>query len=121
MFVHGLLVAAGAFFGAIGRFAVGRWCAGRFASGFPAGTFLVNSLGSFLLGIIAGGNWGEALVLLAGTGFLGAFTTFSTFKLESVQLGKQKRWPLLVLYLGLSYTLGIALGFAGYAIGASVK
>ena len=54
---------------------------------------------------------------LLGTGFMGAFTTFSTFKLENIQLILNKKWNTQVIYLVLSYLLGISLAFLGVIIG----
>ncbi|MCJ7842043.1 fluoride efflux transporter CrcB [Lederbergia sp. NSJ-179] len=110
-----LLVAIGGFFGAIARF----WVSSLIKTQYPIATLVVNLTGSFLLGLIIGANLENSLQLLFGTGFMGAFTTFSTFKLENIQLFKEKKWDILVLYLALSYTLGIFLAFIGIKIGAS--
>ncbi|WP_242698130.1 fluoride efflux transporter CrcB [Bacillus sp. SD088] len=111
------LVAAGGFFGAIARFWVSNRIKRKDASSFPLATLIVNLVGSFLLGLIIGANLEHSLQLLLGIGFLGAFTTFSTFKLENIQLHAEKKWKTLVLYLGLSYTFGIFLAFIGILIG----
>jgi CrcB protein len=116
---QGFWVAIGGFFGAMARYYSSQWFARRFPSRFPYGTLFVNLLGSFLLGILAGGKWGTTVTLLFGTGFMGAFTTFSTFKIESLQLGRQKNWKILTFYLALSYIFGILLAFVGYKLGAS--
>jgi fluoride exporter len=115
------LVGVGGFFGAIARYCSNQWIARRVSSKFPYGTLFVNLLGSFLLGLIIGGKWGTSIDLLFGTGFMGAFTTFSTFKVDSLQLGKQKDWKVLGLYLGMSYLFGILLAFLGYKMGAWIK
>ncbi|OMP66035.1 fluoride efflux transporter CrcB [Domibacillus epiphyticus] len=82
-----IFVAIGGFFGAIARFWIGQ----RFnTSSFPFGTLFVNIIGAFLLGILiesgVEGDW----MLFCGTGFLGAFTTFSTWMLEArkMEVGK---------------------------------
>lgn len=113
-----LLVAAGGFFGAMARFAVGQWMARNVPAVFPFGTLTVNLLGSFLLGIITGLhiNW---ISYLFGTGFMGAFTTFSTLKFEGIQLWAKKKTGILLLYYGISYTFGILLAFLGYALAKS--
>jgi CrcB protein len=121
MMWDGLLVGVGGFFGAIARYCSSQWIAGRVSSRFPYGTLFVNLLGSFLLGFIIGGKWGTSLYLLFGTGFMGAFTTFSTFKVDSLQLAKQKEWKVLGLYLGISYLFGILFAFLGYTIGAWIN
>ncbi|WP_018131919.1 fluoride efflux transporter CrcB [Effusibacillus pohliae] len=118
MIWHSFLVAVGGFFGAIARYGISQWLGKRVASVFPYGTLFVNLSGSFLLGLIIGSGAGSTVSLLFGTGFMGAFTTFSTFKLESIQLGMKKEWKPFVQYLAISYTIGIVLAFCGYAIGS---
>lgn len=113
------LVAIGGFFGAMSRFGLSNWIKGRYPSTFPLATFIVNLVGSFLLGLIFGANLENTWRLLLGTGFMGAFTTFSTFKLESIQLHANRNWKVLTLYLGFSYTLGILLAFIGIKLGSS--
>lgn len=111
-----LYVAIGGFFGAISRFGISNYIKAKYPSTFPISTLIVNLLGSFLLGLIIGANLVNSWKLLLGTGFMGAFTTFSTFKLDSIQLYmKNKR--ILILYLGISYTFGILLAFAGIKLG----
>ncbi|MBP1916115.1 CrcB protein [Lederbergia galactosidilyticus] len=113
------LVAVGGFFGAIARYGISNWLKGKYPSFFPIATLIVNLIGSFLLGWMIGANLGHSLQLLFGTGFMGAFTTFSTFKLESIQLQAEKKWKLLAFYLGITYTVGILLAFIGMKIGSS--
>lgn len=111
------LVAVGGFLGAIARFWVSNWIKRKVPSSFPIATLIVNLVGSFLLGLIIGVNLEHSLQLLLGVGFMGAFTTFSTFKLENIQLHAEKKWKTLMLYLGLSYTFGMFLAFIGIQIG----
>lgn len=110
-----LLVGAGGFFGAIARFGISRLAA-RQCLRIPYGTLFVNLSGSFLLGIIAALG-SSAVSLLFGTGFMGAYTTFSTLQLESLQLWRRPDKRGLLLYGLYSYLPGIALAFAGYGIG----
>lgn len=117
MIVNGMLVAFGAFFGAIARFWISRIFKKYSMSDFPYATLSVNLLGSFLLGYVMGVGISENGVLLLGTGFLGSFTTFSTFKLENIQLFVQKRWKPLISYLVMSYTFGILFAFFGMIAG----
>ncbi|KAB2397773.1 fluoride efflux transporter CrcB [Bacillus cereus] len=114
---HALLVAIGGFFGAISRFGISNWFQKRNLSSFPIATFLINLTGAFLLGYILGKGIDKSWQLLLGTGFMGAFTTFSTFKLESIQLGANKRWGIFFLYIGASYIIGILLAFLGIQVG----
>ncbi|UKS31118.1 fluoride efflux transporter CrcB [Paenibacillus sp. HWE-109] len=110
------LVSFGGFFGAICRFQLGSYLSRRFPSSIPYGTLTINLLGSFLIGILmkyhAYDNW----KLLIGTGFMGAFTTFSTMNLECMKLLLAGQWKVLMLYTLLSYTGGILLTFIGYYI-----
>ena len=88
-------VALGGALGSVSRFLLSAWVEGRFPdSTFPWGTFAVNVLGCFSLGLLAGlshevshgGRWLSSPTArqLLGIGFLGAFTTFSTFSLETL-------------------------------------
>lgn len=110
------LVGIGGFFGAISRFRLGTTLSRRFPSSIPYGTLTINLLGCFLLGILmkyhASDNW----KLLIGTGFMGAFTTFSTFNLECVKQLRAGQWQAWIIYTMLSYTGGILLCFIGYYI-----
>lgn len=108
-----LALATGAFFGAISRFALSQWMKTLWKKDFPLATFVINVLGSFLLGLVIGSHLDSTWTLLLGTGFLGSFTTFSTFKLETLQLVQNQNRKTLVLYLGLSYLCGIGAAFLG--------
>lgn len=121
MMLNSLLVAAGGFLGAIARYSSTQWIGQRTSSIFPFATLFVNLLGSFLLGMIAGGKWSSTASLLFGVGFMGAFTTFSTFKMDSLQLGIKREWIVLVQYMAVTYTFGILLAFLGFAITSHLK
>jgi len=77
----------------------------------------MNLIGSFLLGWITGGGLSEQMAFFLGTGFMGAFTTFSTFKLESVNLFRRGHGKTGILYMGLTYFLGIGAVWLGYGVG----
>ncbi|RBP29621.1 MULTISPECIES: fluoride efflux transporter CrcB [Bacillus] len=115
--MEALLVATGGFFGAITRFAISNWFKKRNKTSFPIATFLINITGAFLLGYIIGRGVSTGWQLLLGTGFMGAFTTFSTFKLESVQLFNRKNFGVLFIYISTTYIIGIAFAFLGIKIG----
>jgi CrcB protein len=117
MIFHSILVAVGGFFGAIARFGISNWFKKHFPVSFPIATLLINLAGAFLLGIIVGKGLSQSWQLLLGTGFMGAFTTFSTFKLENIQLHADKKWGILAAYLVISYTFGILLAFLGMKLG----
>ena len=119
LLVSCLWVGAGGFAGAIARFLVARASASWFGVGFPYGTFIVNITGSFLLGLVATIAalkvlpWPEPLRLAIAVGFLGAYTTFSTFSYESNSLledGELLRAMLNVLGSLLAGLIAIRLG-----------
>ena len=84
-----LYVALGGGFGAVMRYILGSCIQNGFASEFPFGTLFVNTTGSFLIGFLfyffGRHNLPEELKLFLMTGFLGAYTTFSTYSLETVK------------------------------------
>lgn len=97
-----LIVGAGGFFGAIARYAVNILVVKIWPYEFPLGTFLINVSGSFIIGLfmtyaIERSSLDPAWRLLIVTGFLGAYTTFSTFEYETQRLVETGalRWALL--------------------------
>ncbi|EIT84782.1 camphor resistance protein CrcB [Fictibacillus macauensis ZFHKF-1] len=114
-----ILVALGGFFGAITRFSLSTMIKRIWPITFPLATFFINSIGSFLLGWIVGIHANLHMQWLVGTGFMGAFTTFSTFTLESIQLMQQRKWGVLLLYVGGSYSVGILCAFLGMALSST--
>lgn len=114
--VHIFLVGIGGFFGAIARYSISNHL-NKSSFSIPIGTLTVNLCGSFLLGIITGLKADPMILLLFGTGFLGAFTTFSTLKLELVKLYMGNQRKTFLVYTIMTYGMGISLGFLGYIIG----
>jgi CrcB protein len=90
-------------------------------AGFPLAVLLINVLGSFLLGLtlplVARGTWPEAARLAFGTGFLGAFTTFSTFSADTDVLLTRGRADLAALNTILSVGLGVLAAVLGRTLG----
>lgn len=89
-----------------------------FPAPFPVATFLINLLGAFLVGIfyvigIEKGAYSQEIRLGVMIGFLGGFTTFSTYSLESVRLFEEGEIVAALLYFGLSPLLGLLLTFCG--------
>lgn len=109
------LVAVGGFFGAISRFWIGNVVKRLKLTKLPLGTLIVNLIGSFFLGYLFAGA-SEHIYSLFGVGFLGAFTTFSTMKVEAMQLLNEKRIFTGVLYIGITYLIGVLLAFYGYVL-----
>jgi len=99
--------------GAIGRFLLDGAVSARVARSFPWGTLAVNLTGAFALGVLAGATLSENAYRIAGVGLLGAYTTFSTWMLESHRLGEDGRLPLGLLNFALSLAVGIAAVWVG--------
>ncbi len=107
----GVLVIGGV--GSVARFMVDRAVAPRSAGAFPVGTLTVNISGALLLGLVTGLTLSHGAALLAGTALLGAYTTFSTWMLETQRLAEERRiWPA-VLNIVLSLVLGLAAAATG--------
>ena len=109
-----LLVALGGAAGSVARHLVSLLALSQLGMGFPWGTLAVNVLGSGLIGLAAGaGLQGDARLLLV-TGFLGGFTTFSAFSLETNALAERAPW-LAAAYVAASIGLGALAFWAGQA------
>ncbi|KKC03819.1 fluoride efflux transporter CrcB [Mycobacterium nebraskense] len=105
------LWAAVALIGGIGsvlRFVVDRAVARRAAQSFPFGTLVVNISGAALLGFLGGLVLSKEAALLAGTAFVGAYTTFSTWMLETQRLGEERQVRAAVANIVVSVVLGEA-------------
>jgi CrcB protein len=89
-------------------------------SGFPFGTMAVNLTGAFLLGLLVGVTTDEDALRLAGTGFLGAYTTFSTWTLESHRLAEDGRARLGWANIGVSLALGLLCAWLGRLVGGAL-
>jgi CrcB protein len=107
--------------GALARYGLGGWVHRIYAGGFPLGTFVVNVAGCLAFGLIwglfdsrlAAGPQVRTAVLV---GFMGAFTTFSTYMFEGAALLRQGQWVWGLAYLGGQNLLGLA----GLALGLAV-
>jgi fluoride exporter len=117
----GLLTWAGvAVFGAFGaatRFRVDAAVSARVPTDFPIGTFLVNLSGAVPLGLSVGAAVPHGTLLVLGTGFLGGYTTFSTWMVESERLGEVGDVVLLLANLFLSLLLGFGLAALAWHLG----
>lgn len=99
--------------GSMARFMVDRAVARRVARPFPFGTLVVNVSGALLLGLVTGLALDYQAALLAGTALLGAYTTFSTWMLETQRLTEERQvWPA-VANIVVSIVLGIVGALAG--------
>lgn len=103
--------------GAVLRFVVDRTVSKRTGSAFPYGTLVVNVSGALLLGFLAGLALSPHMALLAGTAFVGSYTTFSTWMLETHRLSEERQfWPA-VANIGVSFALGLAAAACGLWLG----
>jgi len=117
-----LIISAGAVLGANARFFISDWAARRFGAGFPYGTFIINLTGSLLIGIFLTLATERLALdprwrLFITIGFLGAFTTFSTYAYESFTLMYTGEWLAGLLNLLGSTVLGVAAVGAGIYLG----
>lgn len=113
-----ILVGIGGALGSLSRFIAGRAISARSKTAFPAGTFLINIAGSLLLGVLVSVQITNSRpYLFFGDGFLGAFTTFSTFLYEGFQLLEDREWTQAFQYIAGSLTFGILAFVAGFQIG----
>ena len=89
--------------------------------GFPWATLLINVTGSFLLGLIlggpGGGRWSLTVTTAVAVGFLGAFTTFSTFSFETLAMLRSGRVAAALAYASASVVVGLAAAAGGYILG----
>ena len=116
-----LLVGLGGAAGSMLRFLCQKWAASISHLSFPLGTFLVNIVGCFLIGIFFSYatrhvNFNYNIQLLLMTGLCGGFTTFSAFTLESMGLISQDKTGLFLLYVGASVLLGLLATWIGIRI-----
>jgi CrcB protein len=105
------MIGIGGFLGAISRYGVALWIGQRWGRTFPLGTFLINISGSFLIGLLMSLLTERFMVnpqwrLLLIVGFLGAYTTFSTFEYETGALVKDGEWMIAMLNVMLSVIVG---------------
>lgn len=113
-----LLVGLGGAAGSMLRYAFSVWFK---QASFPMATFLVNIIGSFIIGAVFAyalrneqfaHNWR----LFLATGICGGFTTFSAFSLESLTILQQQRFGLFAFYVGASILLGLTATWLGYSL-----
>jgi CrcB protein len=116
--VNWLLVVAGAMVGAPARYRTDRAVQARHDSVFPWGTFVVNVVGSLILGLVTGavatGAAGPHGQLLLGTGLCGALTTYSTFSYETLRLTEAGAGLYAAVNVVAGAAAGLAAAFAGF-------
>jgi fluoride exporter len=117
-----LLVACGGALGAVARFVVGDAFSRRFGTAWPYGTLFINVTGSFLIALFFGAAarrtaLDETWRYLFPVGFVGAYTTFSTYELETHRLFQLGQAPAAATYVVVSNVLGFVAVVAGAAVG----
>ena len=111
-----LLVGVGGAAGSVARYALGRVIAKSTKGSFPWGTMIINITGALLLGIVTGLKVPHGLALLLADGFLGAYTTFSTFMYEGFHLFKDRKWLNAIVYVAGSLAMGVVFFAAGFGL-----
>ena len=121
MFKTMLIAGLGGFIGTCLRFLTGKACHMLTTSAFPWGTFTVNIIGSFVIGIFFGlaekhNVISPSMNVFLITGFCGGFTTFSSFSDDMYLLLQHRQWLNFGLYVGLSFALGLLLVWLGRSL-----
>lgn len=120
-----LWISLGGAVGTGGRYLIDAWISRMVDSGFPAGTFTVNLLGSFLLALLmytaadADGLSTTTFMALT-TGAMGGFTTYSTFSYETMELLTDGAWGMAATYVAATLLVCLAGSFGGFAVGKYV-
>ncbi len=129
-----LMLIIGGSLGTVKRYLLVNYIMGRSANAYiPPAVLLVNLIGSCGLGLFLGLCYvglpalypQDSVFLLLGVGFFGAFTTFSTFSMESIMLFRQKKYTKTIIYIasstggsilffGIGFTLGFYLNISGF-------
>ena len=121
MFKAMIIAGLGGFIGPCLRFLTGKFFHAVTSSAFPWGTFSVNVIGSFVIGIFFGlaersNVISPSMNVFLITGFCGGFTTFSSFADDMYLMLQQRHWMSLGLYVGLSFLLGLAMVWLGRSL-----
>ncbi|MCB2192315.1 MAG: fluoride efflux transporter CrcB [Deltaproteobacteria bacterium] len=116
-----LLIALAGSLGTLARYSLGGLVHRLVNWPFPWGTLTVNLLGSFLFGLIWALAQERSMIsaearIIVLTGFMGAFTTFSTFMFETGELLRDSQWALAFGNLLMQNVVGLAAVFAGWAV-----
>ncbi|GED14152.1 fluoride efflux transporter CrcB [Aneurinibacillus migulanus] len=118
-----LFIGLGGILGAVLRYGIGTWSGIQTETGFPLPTLLINLAGCFILAFFYTITTTRFTVhphfrTSFGTGFVGSFTTFSTFGYETLELLQSGRYGLAAIYIALSLIGGYILAYAGIVLGS---
>jgi fluoride exporter len=121
-----LMVGIGGFIGAIARFWLGSYIGGKMGTRFPYGTFVINISGSFLIGFILTilaerTHWSPNWRYLIPIGFIGAYTTFSTFEYETLRTIQDGQFLIASLNVTLSVFIGFVAVWGGAIVGRAIS
>ncbi len=113
-----LLIGIGGFLGAIARFYTTKWTNSLITDRIPFGTVVVNVVGSFILGLVVVLSVeklvaSEDIRLFIGVGMLGAFTTFSTFSVETIYLLEEGAFVPAFIYIACNLFLSLLAAYGG--------
>ncbi len=116
-----VLIAGAGALGSLARYGLNGAATRILGKGFPYGTLAANLIGCFLLGLLMelalGSDWiSRELRLALGVGFFGAFTTFSTFGVETMRLLEAGAWPQVAVNVVANVVLGLALAWSGFVL-----
>ncbi|MGG2064542.1 fluoride efflux transporter CrcB [Bacillus sp. S14(2024)] len=117
-----IAVGIGGIIGALARYGVGQLLGPTSSAGFPLATWLANMSGSFLLAFLTMSVFrmkqvSPLMISAVGTGIIGAFTTFSTFSVETLKLLQHEAFTMAFLYVGASMIGGLLLACSGFYAG----
>ncbi|MBX5468657.1 MAG: fluoride efflux transporter CrcB [Thermoleophilaceae bacterium] len=113
-------VAAAGGVGALARFLLDGAVSLRAGSRLPLGTLVVNVSGALALGLLSGASVGGSALLVAGTGALGSYTTFSTWMLETQRLAEDGEGRAALANVAVSLAAGLAAAALGRTLGAAL-
>jgi fluoride exporter len=120
-----MAIALGAIPGALCRYYLTRWCIQWFGAGFPFGTFIINLSGALVMGFFATFTMERAIAstelrALVAIGFLGSYTTFSTYALGTANLLHSGQWAKSLIYWSGSAVLGVVCLELGSALARKI-
>jgi CrcB protein len=121
-----LMVGIGGGLGSILRFWLGSYIGSRMGTRFPYGTLVVNITGSFLVGLVfafltARTQWSPNWRYLIPIGFIGGYTTFSGFELETLRTIQEGQMGLGLVYVAASVVVGLAAVWGGMLAGRAIS
>lgn len=120
-----VMVGIGGCLGSILRFWLGSYIGGKMGIRFPYGTLVINITGSFLIGLVfavltARADWSPNWRYLIPVGFIGGYTTFSSFEYETLRSIQDGQVGLGVLYVALSVVVGFVAVWGGVMAGRAI-